>query len=162
LIAPRQTLDRTLASAGKRRRVRWPFAIVAVIVLLVVVSHDNRTDFVGGKWLIVWKHGWIPEAGGGPWPMLHRRRLIGTRQVEELVEEYNYIGDDCVVYVTHFDPRIGLHAACGDHPPIVLSDTKSGIDWLAPHPQFRTDPIRVGESTFVSVAEVKQRAMASR
>jgi hypothetical protein len=146
------------------RKPRWIVPVAAAVVLLLLYNATIDTEVIGGKWLIVKTSGaWsLPEAGGGSKPNLHRRRLIGTRQVDELVKHYNYIGDDCVVYVTYYHTRIGLRAACGDHPPIVLSDEKSGIDWLLAHPQFRTDPIQIGESTFVSVAEVKKRAIASR
>jgi hypothetical protein len=127
-----------------------------------VLGNPADRDTVGGKWVIVWI-GSLPEAGSpGPWPKLHRRRLIGTRQVDHLVREYNYIGDDCVVYIAYGFASAGLRAACGNHPPIVLSGPESGIDWGAGHPEFRTDPIQVGESTFVSVAEIKKRAVASR
>jgi len=150
-------------SAAPTRRGRWLLAAAAAVVLLIfLLSAPARTETVGGKWLIVWKRGGLlPEAGGGPWPMLHRRRLLGSRQVDELVEAHNYIGDDCVVYITFHSERTGLWAACGDHSPIALSGRESGIDWLT-KPQFRTDPVRVSESTFVSVAEIKRRANASR
>lgn len=148
----------------RKKRRRWPWAIVggSIVLLLVCRPEKPRIQEIGGQWQIEWVKGSLPEAGGGPYPFLHHRTASGSRQVDEMVKHHHYLGDDCLVYVSEVYPA-RLRAACGDHPPITLAQSQPGDDsWKRNPPDISTDPIPTGETTFVSVAEVKQRAQASR
>jgi hypothetical protein len=143
------------------RRMLTRIAVWAVVILLVMRCVTLLGgQHVGGKWVIVTEHGWLPEAGGS-FPMLHRETLLGTRKVDELPYDTHYLGDDCVIYIAYSSDRRELMAACGNNKPIRLSGKGSGVDWLGKHSPLTADPMVIDTAGItISRAEIKRRAGA--
>lgn len=170
-------MDETPPPGPKMKRRKWPWIIAAAAAIVAVpflmLAFGPKTEIlsrapIGGKWWSMSERAMLREGiGGGPWPTLRRKTRFGTRVVEVDIRHPRYIGDDCVLYIAYY---IGLRAACGDHPPITLSESppesgftapRGGIDWKKSPADFSGDSIPISDATFISIAEVKRRAQAS-
>jgi hypothetical protein len=141
---------------------RWSAAAMLAIGMLASGGCVSRRDQkLGGRWFIRWETSQLAESGGVH-PYLHRRRIFGSRRVEENTWRYRYLGNDCVLYVAGNSNRGELMAACGDRKPVVIAPnmnvlmTEDVADGL-----WKSDPIIVNGQP-ITVQEVERLAQMSR
>jgi hypothetical protein len=125
--------------------------IIAVFVWLLFAP-PRRYQKIGGHWFSATETILIAESGRKP-KYLVRGGVFLRKTMAEDITDFQYLGDDCIVYTVAGYGQDEMYARCGDHDPVFL-------DHVPDHQKIsmESDPLQLNGTT-MDVVEVKRRAI---
>lgn len=135
----------------------WAVAALTGFVVIIFAAwlflvRSRSYQKIGGRWSSATETPLIAESGRKP-KYLVRGGVFLRKTVAEDITDFQYLGDDCIVYTVAGYRQDEMYARCGDHDAVFL-------DHVPDHQKISmvSDPLQLNGTT-MDVAEVKRRAI---